>query len=92
MGQSELLVVCGLELFLADGGGISISLLLCQLGVRFRVGNLHLDSLSVVLGLGSFEKFDEMVLLLGESIVSCFFLLLEELLLANLLGGPVSLL
>lgn len=92
MGQSELFVVCGLELFLSDGGGVSISLLLGQLGVSRLVGDFHLDSLSIVLSLSSFEKFDEVVLLLGKSIVSCSVLLLEELLLANLLGGPVGLL
>jgi len=92
IGQSELLVVCCLELFFAHGGGVSISLLFCHLSVSSLIGDLHLDSLFVVLGLCDFEKLDEMVLLLAESIVSCLFLLLEELLLANLLGGPVGLL
>lgn len=92
MGEGELFIMSGLELLLTYGSGISISLLLGHLGVGSLVGPLHLDSLSLVLGLGVLKKLAEVILLLGESIVSGSLLLLEELLLTDLLSGPVCLL
>ena len=90
--QSEILVMSSLELLLSHPCGILISLLFGHLCVSLLVCDEHVLSVLVVLSLCSLKQLDEVVLLLGESIISALILLLVERLLADLLGGPVSLL
>ena len=92
MGLCVVLVEFSLVLLVSKPCGISVSLLLRHLKVSLFVRDLHLLSLLFVSCLCLLKQLGEMILLLEESIVSGPLLLLEELLLANLLGSPVSLL